>query len=147
MARSKDFQNAPPGAIPPAGIPRDQIKIDFANRLQHAMSEKGWNQSDLARHASKHLPKNKPLGRDNVSHYVRGIALPRSAQLLAIAKSLGKQPADLLPTIPSATQKAPPFDMRQLENGNVWLRVNQAVGFDQALRIMQIIQEGAPPER
>jgi transcriptional regulator with XRE-family HTH domain len=141
MAR-RDFHNEPPGTAPPAGIPRDQIKIDFAKRIQRAMIDKGWNQSELARRASAYLPKNTPLGRDNVSHYVRGISLPRSAQLAALAKALGLKPADLLPTVPSAAQKAPPFDMRQLEDGNVWLRVNQAVSFDQALKIMRLLQEG-----
>jgi transcriptional regulator with XRE-family HTH domain len=141
MAR-RDFQNEPPGTAPPAGIPRDQIKIDFAKRIQRAMIDKGWNQSELARRASAYLPKSSPLGRDNVSHYVRGISLPRSAQLAALAKALGLKPADLLPTVPSAAQKAPPFDMRQLEDGNVWLRVNQAVSFDQALKIMRLLQEG-----
>jgi transcriptional regulator with XRE-family HTH domain len=137
----RGFHNEPPGAAPPPGVPRDQIKIDFAKRLQKAMIDKGWNQSELARRASNYLPKGQTLGRDNVSHYVRAVALPRPTQLAALAKSLGLSPADLLPTIPSASQKAPPFDMRQLEDGNVWLRVNQPVSFDQALKIMQILQE------
>lgn len=143
MGRKHDFQNEVPGAAPPAGVPRDQIKIDFAKRLQRAMVDKGWNQSELARRASGYLPKGEMVGRDNVSHYIRAVSLPRSAQLGALAKALGLKPADLLPTIPTATAKAPPFDMRQLEDGNVWLRINQAVSFDQALRVMQILQEGA----
>lgn len=141
MAR-RDFHNPPPGAALPAGTPRDHIKIDFAKRLQKAMIDKGWNQSELARRASAFLPKSSPLTRDSVSHYVRAVALPRPAQLAALAKALGKSPADLLPTVPTAVGKAPPFDIRQLENGNVWLRVNQAVTFDQSLRIMHILQEG-----
>jgi transcriptional regulator with XRE-family HTH domain len=144
MKRSRDYHNELPSAAPPAGVPRDQIKIDFAKRLQKAMIDKGWNQSELARRATAYLPKGHTIGRDNISHYVRGVALPRPAQLAAVAKSLGLSPAELMPTMPSATAKSPPFDMRQLENGSVWLRVNQPVTFDQALQIMKILQERKP---
>lgn len=137
----KAYVNEAPGNPLPQGAPRETVKVEFAKRLQQAMVRKGWNQSELARRASDHL-KEGEIRRDNVSHYIRAVAIPQPAKLAALCKALGVKPDELLPTAPSASKKAPPFDMRQLDNGNVWLRVNQAVTFDQALRVMGILHEG-----
>lgn len=64
------------------------IKAEFARRLQTAMVGRGWNQSELARRASECLPKPAPgqtrghaIGRDLISHYVRGAMLPGPSNL------------------------------------------------------------------
>jgi transcriptional regulator with XRE-family HTH domain len=132
------YVNLPPRKLP-QGAPRDAVKTDFANRLQKAIADKGWNQSDLARRASAYLPRGKSLGRDMVSHYVRAVALPRQAQIVAMAKALGVSPRDLLPNAPAAADKVPALDVKQLADGNVWLRINQAVDWPRALRILQIL--------
>jgi transcriptional regulator with XRE-family HTH domain len=136
----RQYMNEAPKAAVPEGAPRDTIKLDFAKRLQRAMVKKGWNQSELARRAQGHLKEGR-IERDNISHWIRGVAIPLPAKLAALCKALGVEPMDLLPTAPTVSQKAPAFDMRQLEDGNVWLRINQAVSFDQALQIMQIVNE------
>lgn len=136
----KLYVNEPPKKKLPVGATRDAVKIDFARRLQAAMVRKNWNQSDLARRASAKLKDDK-IGRDNISGYIRGIAIPQPSRLKALADVLGVEVQDLLPVAPQAAQKAPPFDIKQLENGNVWLRVNQAVPFDTALQIMALINE------
>src|SRR3546814_7422009 len=63
----------------------------------------GCNQADLARQASVFLSekagKRKNMGRDSVSHYVRGINLPTPAHLWALAKALGCEPYDLVPSM------------------------------------------------
>lgn len=132
------YVNPPPQKLP-AGAPRDAVKIDFANRLQKALIAKGINQSELARRASAQLPGKKTIGRDMVSHYIRGVALPRPAHLEALAKALGVKAEDLMPNAPSAADKAPSADMKQLEDGNVWLRINQGVPMTKGLIVLSIL--------
>ena len=80
------------------------IKNEFARRLEARRIELGWNQSELARRASEHLPKpakgqkqGHSIGRDQISHYSRGISLPRPEVLRSLAKALGCEPRDLVP--------------------------------------------------
>lgn len=122
------------------GAPTATIKAEFARRLQRAMIDKGWNQSELARRAQEHLTEGR-LGRDNVSQYIRGMVLPGPANLHALAEALDVKPADLVPAraIPSAADQAPPFEAKDLGDGNVWLRVNQAVDKRVAHKIMGLL--------
>ncbi len=138
----RPYINPPPTEGAGPDLPKDVVKIEFAKRLQHAMVKKGWNQSELARRAQVHM-KGKRLERDNISTYIRGNALPDPARLNALCLALSVPPAELLPSrgIPSAADKAPTFDVRGLDNGNVWLRVNQAVAWQVALDIMVILKE------
>lgn len=135
----------PRGDLPP-DAPRDAVKIEFAKRLQHYMVKKGWNQSELARAADreiKRIDKTKRFGRDNVSVYMRAKSLPGPIQLAALAKVLNVKVEELLPQrgVPTASDRAPPFDMRSLEDGNVWLRVNQSISMKSAMKIMAVINE------
>lgn len=66
----------------------DKNRKDFSGKLNHAMLEKGWNQSELARRAG--------IGRDNVSGYVRGHNLPNSKHLSKLATALNVPPSYLL---------------------------------------------------
>src|SRR5688572_29787045 len=72
------------------------IKQDFSRRLSKALRDKGWSQSELARHAGKYTKKGK-LGRYSVSLYVKGRMLPQPERLNAIAKALGVKAEELLP--------------------------------------------------
>lgn len=132
--------NPPPGGLP-QGAPVEAVKAELAKRLQQAIVEKGWNQSELARRAAIHMP-DKIFGRDNVSNYIRGASLPGPGHLKALARALGKDPLDLLPTrgMPSVEDKVPAFDMRDVGGGQVWLRVNQAVSWDVATQIMGLLK-------
>lgn len=146
----KIFHNTPPVDLPD-DIPVEQVKIQFGSRLQKAMIQKGWNQSELAAEAAKHLPedkkKGKPLadafGRDKISMYIRGRTLPSPVYLRALCKALGTTPEELLPTRgrAAAAQKAPSLDFRQMEDGNVFLRVNQAVSMETAIEIVAILKK------
>lgn len=125
---------------PPAGAPREAVTAAFASRLQKAILAKGWTQSQLAREAQKHIVSGE-IRRDNISHYIRGIALPRPDKLEAMARALGVKPEDLLPRgAPSAADKAPSLDARDLGDGNAWLRVNQAVSWDVAVQILKMLR-------
>ena len=86
---------------------RDQLKAEFATRLGRLLTEKGWNQSDLARAASQHLPKGEEFRRDNIHVYLNETALPRPKQLNAIAAALNVAAEDLLPGVAHAKGSMP----------------------------------------
>lgn len=117
-----------------------QIRADFGSRLRNLISERGWNQSELARQATLHLPAGEEMRRDSVSVYVRGIALPKPKYLNAIAKALRVEVKELLPDRGLQVPDTPAeMMMTKMEDGRVWLQINQAVDFDDALKIMGIL--------
>jgi transcriptional regulator with XRE-family HTH domain len=122
---------------PTHGEPRALTKQEFGRRLHALILEKGWNQSELARRAE--------LGRDAISTYVRGRSFPEPSSLKRIADALGKDPTDLLPnTFESAMDRdLPAIEIREASGhpGHSWLRVNRRVTTDQALRVLQILNE------
>jgi transcriptional regulator with XRE-family HTH domain len=118
----------------------DAIAREFSKRLQHYTAEKGWNQTDLAREASKHLGKGKSIRRDNISLYMRGIQIPGPPRLRALAKALGKTDEDLLPSGMVLNDKSPPLAMKPLDDGNVWLQINQAVPSEIAMDIIALLR-------
>lgn len=126
----------------PATAPRDAVAVEFARRLQQLMDKKGYNQSDLARAATKFMPEGKVIGRDTISLYMNARNLPRSERLDAICQALGVEKKDLLPTrgITASAKITPPLDVREMDNGTVWLRVNQAVTWPVAIKVMELIK-------
>lgn len=142
MKRHRTIHEDPTGDMP-SSAPRDAIALEFGRRLQRKMTEHGWNQSELARRASGHMPEGKQLGRDSISYYVNGKFLPTAERLDALCKALGMQKSELLPTrgVGAATRIAPPFEMTSLDDGRVWVRINQALSSASALKIMAILNE------
>jgi transcriptional regulator with XRE-family HTH domain len=137
------FHNPPPGNPPPVGAPPDAIRMDFARRLQSALVQKGWTQSELARRVAP-LLKNSRLGRDNISKYVRGKVLPLPPALNAIARVLEVDVTELLPQgrAPSAVESEhPPFEMRTLEEGEMaWIHLSMALPFNTCLEIRRLVR-------
>jgi transcriptional regulator with XRE-family HTH domain len=86
-----------PGKRSGTGLPPAAIRMEFAKRLQDALNDRGWTQSELARRMAP-LLKESRIGRDNISKYVRGKVLPLPAALAAMAKVLEMEPKDLLPS-------------------------------------------------
>ncbi len=139
------------GASPPsAELDSNSIKAEFARRLQTAMVAKGWNQSELARRATDSLPRPAPgqkrghaIGRDLVSHYVRGAMLPGPANLEALAKALSVRPVDLMPAgVPQVGGGEPaPFEMKGMPDGRMYLRISRTVSQDTAMKIMAILAD------
>lgn len=120
-----------------AGAPSDVVRREFAKRLQRARVAKGWNQSELARRAG--------MGRWNISGYERGKNLPYPNALRKLADVLGVDPQELLPSslVPSVERTTPAFEMKQVGDGTdaVWLRINQKVSWDKALKIMAVLKD------
>jgi len=131
----------------PAGAPRDAVKRDFGLRLQRAVFAKGWNQSDLARAVSAEM--NKTVPRDNVSNWVRGVALPVGPTLLAIAKVLGMPPEELVSPSgrPSTESRVPKLDVRFLDGGTAWLKVNRQVSRELARKIVNMLEDEPESEQ
>jgi transcriptional regulator with XRE-family HTH domain len=122
--------------------PYDAVAIEFGKRLQHFTADKGWNQADLAREASKHLAGSKQFRRDNISLYTRGIQMPGPARLRALCKALGVHESDLVPEAVSSTAESPPLALKPMDGtANVWLQVNQAVSMEMALEIAAILRK------
>lgn len=125
--------------VVPQGISRAAAKAEFANRLQRAMIQKGWNQSELSRRATLQLGKH--IGRDSISQYIRGSSFPSPEKLHALCKVLGVEPADLVPAkgVKSASDRASPFEIRDIGEGMVWLSINQAVPKGIGMQILSIL--------
>lgn len=126
----------------PENAPVEAIRREFAKRLQAALDDLGWTQSELARAAASHMG-NRRFGRDNVSNYIRGKSLPGVPHLNALAKALHKKPSDLLPAryLSLAESKVPSLDVRDTGEGMAWLRVNRAVEWTKALEITRLLKE------
>ena len=72
---------------------------ELSTRLQAAMAERGWTQTDLVAASG--------LRKDQISVYVRGRQLPRADGMARLAAAFGIAEADLLPGI----------DRRRAEDG------------------------------
>ncbi len=143
MANRGPYRNPPPAPATEtsASAPRAIILREFGKRLQNAMMERGWNQAELARAATRHTA-GKKLSRANVSNYIRGVALPGPMYLRALSKALGMNSEELLPAraYPTVDEHAPPLDVKELDNGLAWLRVNQAVDWEVALKVLGLLK-------
>jgi transcriptional regulator with XRE-family HTH domain len=127
-----------PDDIPGGGLtPKAISKQEFGRRLHSLLINKGWNQSDLAREAG--------IGKDSISGYIRGRSFPGPNKLKEIADALGVSKEKLLPNSLQAAmdEELPAFEVRQaVGHGNrVWLRVNRAVSFSTAARIIAELEK------
>jgi transcriptional regulator with XRE-family HTH domain len=137
-------QNRSPGEL--------AVYEEFGRRLQARMIALGWNQSELSRRATEHLPKvskgqvqGHSLGRDRISSYIRGKYLPRPEALEAIAKALKCKSEDLLPAekVPSVIVRddSPLSDFKMLPDGRYCIRLNRVVSQRTATAIMTLLSE------
>lgn len=117
--------------------PKDLTKEEFGQRLYQRLISKGWNQSDLAKHAG--------ISRDAVSTYVRGASFPSDDNLAKLATALGIPQNELLP---NANSEVPPHDGSELEfkvcptNPDLtYVRFKRLLPTDLALQIFHLIRE------
>jgi len=137
------YAPAPAGTDGLESAPPEEIKRTFARNLQATRLEKGWSQSDLARRAFGDGKSAK--GRDNISGYERALRLPTPTLLRKLCDALGVTEGELLPTAPRSKLEtdSPSFGIRSSAGGDskVWLTVNQAVSWDKAVKIMQVLKD------
>lgn len=121
-------------------------KERFSKHLLKEIVDRGWSQSELARRATTFMPDGKVVGRDSISKYIKAQFLPNPGHLKAIADALGLDPADLLddPRGQRLSEKmsAPaPLEIKQDDDGLVWLRVNEKVPLGVALDVARMVKE------
>ena len=126
-----------------SGGPPAAVRMEFARRLQNALNDKGWTQSELARRMAPLLRESR-IGRDNISKYVRGKVLPLPPALEAMAKVLGVESKDLLLSRATAgvSQELMPSSLRDIGGDRYWVQLNMALDADIALEIMQLVRKG-----
>jgi transcriptional regulator with XRE-family HTH domain len=125
-----------------------QMELEqFASRLQHFRTEKGWSQSDLAREvwgeietrAGRKVAKN----RDRISTYEMGKSWPDPHNLMKIASALGVPPEELAPDITAATvdRQNPEFAMTVVagHSDKCHLKVNKLVPWSIATMVSQLL--------
>ena len=126
----------------------DDIKMEFARRLQKALWRNNWSQSEFARRCNAALPpaargqkQHTTFRRDLVSHYITGQHLPSGPNLAIMAKVLDVEPSTLLPTsaFPEATRG--PFAMTTLPDGRVFVQISQTVSPKTSLVIAAALQK------
>lgn len=124
--------------------PRETLRQSFAQRLTAARVRKRWSQSDLARQAAMHT-ENGTFGRALVSMYERGRQLPNPINLQALALALGIDSDELIPSmLPKMDEPTPQLETKDLGDGRVWLRINQATTWPVALEILNLLKSANP---
>lgn len=122
---------------PDAMSNRHVVKAEFAKRLYNKIAEKGWTQSEFARHCD--------LARDAISTYVRGRSIPSPQALEKMASVLSVRPEDLLPNYYEAAQnkQEPTFELRDVPNeeGYMWIKLNMRLPKKVAMQIFMLAQE------
>ena len=116
---------------------RHVVKAEFAKRLYTKIMERGWTQSEFARHCE--------LARDAISTYVRGRSIPSPQALEKMAGVLNCRPEDLMPNYYESAQarQEPTFEIRDVPNdeGYMWVRLNMRLPKKIAMQIFMLAQE------
>jgi transcriptional regulator with XRE-family HTH domain len=128
----------PAKAQPPESVNnRHLVKSEFAKRLYHHITSKGWTQSEFAR--------NCEIPRDAISTYVRGRSMPSPTNLERMAGVLGLRPEDLMPNYYEAAQskQEPTIELRDSPNeeGYMWLKLNMRLPKKVAIQIFMLAQD------
>lgn len=134
---SRQARHSLPPSPDTAGLAtRALTKEEFGRRLAALMTERGWNQSELARASG--------LGRDSISTYVRGQTFPEPKNLRKLADALNTTTFDLLPnaTMKAMEAETPALEIRQAHghSDRVFIRINQLVTLEQASQIFEILR-------
>lgn len=128
---------------------QDERLKAFGEKLNRLMSSKGWGQSDLAREATRHVPKThktregKPyeIGRHLIHAYIKGDNEPTQANLNYLAKALGVSPDELLPPLPGQHDPSKPFASATTTlDGKTRLVIDALVDAEVGLKVLALIR-------
>lgn len=126
------------------GDMRRARKMEFAKRLQDKLTDLNLTQAAFARKVTPFMPEGQEFTRDLASKYLNARSLPNPVTMDAIARALGVQKEDLLPSgrIMTGVADSPPLDVKEIDSGRVFLKVNQTVTWPVALEIMKLLRGG-----
>jgi transcriptional regulator with XRE-family HTH domain len=148
------------------GSTRDELRRQFAERLRAAIERKGWSQARTINEARRFLEKGEKLGAAHLSHYVHGRVIPGMTYLLALSRALDVSVQDLLGgsdmwlvdksarqeparELPRAADLAEAHhsttQVRDADQGEAWLTINESVPWETALKILELLKTGARP--
>lgn len=137
MSRKSRFNLDPSVEAESRLTPHALTKQEFGRRLQKLLLEKDWNQSDLSRASG--------LGRDSISTYINGKTWPTPRALNALSQALGVPKDDLLPNgmLSAMDDEHPAVELKAAAGhpGKAWLRVNRAMSFSTAAKIVELINQ------
>lgn len=148
MGNRPSFHNELPEADQRRQVEKQVTRTEFARRLSRQLTLKGMTQADLSRRAQALAPEGVRIGPDSISHYVNGRYLPSPSHLNILAKALDCDVLELLPVkgVPEAGESLPPIGVQDLENGNAWLRINQAVPWPLAVKVLALLRGEEEPK-
>jgi hypothetical protein len=118
---------------------QDERLRAFARKLESLLAAKNWNKSDFAREATKHAPKGVTIGRHLTAAYCRGDNEPTPQNLTILAKTLGVQPEDLMPSKPGDGGRY--ATATSTIDGKTRLVVDAEVEPETAMKILTMLRE------
>lgn len=121
----------------------------FAGRLYRLMTERGWNQAELARRTQAHDPREgRPgVGRDMISNYIRARNLPDPLYVKILADTFGVAANSLIPSLAdaqAATVVSPPIELRTVSADRAHLKLNVELPTSIAVQVLALVQSAAP---
>ena len=131
------------------------MRADFARRLRRQLILKGWTHAELSRRMRDRAEaegKSLRVGADSISHYINGRYLPSRPMMVLLAEALEVDIRELIPTSgePEADEPMRPSGVQSMPDGSAWLRINQAVPWPVALKVLEMIHpekdEDQPPK-
>lgn len=137
MARKSRFSVSPSDERMDQLTPNELTRQEFGRRLYSLIINKKLNQSQLAQMAG--------IGRDSISRYIAGKTFPTPLLLAKLADALEVEETELLPNSLkyAMDEEQPAIDLRQAAGhpGMAWLRINRAMTFGTASKIIALIDE------
>jgi transcriptional regulator with XRE-family HTH domain len=135
----------------PTQYEKHEIEM-FSRRLHEAMIKKGLSQSDLAAmiwgRTKDQRGYDVAKGRDRISVWLRGKAIPDPQNLKKLADTLELDVAELAPDITAATveKENPEIAMTMIAGhaDKVFLRVNMLVPLALASKVIAMLSEARP---
>ncbi len=133
---------------------QDERLKAFGDKVERLMTAKNWTQSDLAREASRHVPKSHKdkngkqyaVGRHLIHAYIKGDNEPTPANLGYIAKALGTTAEDLLAATMGQHDPSKPFASATTTlSGRTRLVIDAELDAETALKILAMIRAEKKP--